>query len=382
MLIITARRIIILAAVFWFLCGTSLADTRWTPSIGVSATHDDNIQFVRSDPVDDYVYAIEPVLKLDYGQELTQFSAEGRVLIRRYQDNSELDDEIYRFNFDGNTNFSERFGLKGGYKFIKDTTLDSELEEIGRVSIREDRMSHRAKLAPNFKLTERVSVGLDGSYRSVEYDSDAFVDYVVRDISLPVRWRLVTLMDMIYISPGYTDRDSDLTHSESYSIRIGWNHETTERLNLNFAIGARYTELEQKDTKEKDTGWNGLASLILNYKFETGNLMVDFERNLQNTAAGDQVDVTRVTPRLRWNLTERFGVQLNGSYYITKTEGNQNSHTTEYLTAGSDLLYNLTENYVIFIGYEYSQEYQKDIQPDPRAERNRIWAGLRFDFPM
>ena len=290
---------------------------------------------------------------------------------------------------DGRTKITERFNLRGRYKFIKDTTLDSELEETGRIFVREERLSHDALLAPSFNLTERTNIGVTGRYRNVGYDSDAQVDYSVWSFGLPVRWRLATQIDTIYINPGYTYRDSDTSNSDSYTVRLGWAHETTERLNLDLSVGTRYTEHERIETDgannrtvlEEET-WNVLGELKLRYTFETGDLFLDFKHDLGNTANGEQVNVTRIITRLRWDFSERMGLELGGRYYYTQTEGDINDDTTDFIQIKPELYYNLTEEHLLFIAYEYSQEDQNDIENEPRAERNRIWAGIRLNFPM
>ena len=75
-------------------------------------------------------------------------------------------------------------------------------------------------------------------------------------------------------------------------------------------------------------------------------------------------------------------MELRGRYVYAKNEGENNTDTTEYYQVGPEIFYNLTENHVIFIAYDYAQDYQKDLQVDPRAERNRIWAGVSLNFPI
>lgn len=359
------------------------AEIRWTPKLYLFAVYDDNVFFDRTnDTEEDYIYNVEPRLRIDYQQELTRWQAEGRVLLRRYQDFDELDDENYRFDFDGDTRVSERFKVKGSYEFIKDSTFDSELEETGRIFAREDRFSHKAMLIPNFDVTERLNIGVSGRYRDVEYDSDTKVDYYVWDVGLPIRRKLATEIDTVYIQPGFTRRETDTRRSNSYNFRIGWDRDTTERLNLNFSVGVRYTEDELLATGEEENNWGGLGNLILNYIFETGDLKLDIYHDLLNTANGDLVNVSRVLADLRWYFTERLGVLLRGRYYYTRTEGEDDNTDTQYIEAGPDIFYHLTREHIFFVGYQYSQDYQNDLDTDKRAERNRIWAGFRFNFPL
>jgi Putative beta-barrel porin 2 len=373
----------LISQIIFMLPGKASAHTRWTPSVDLAAMYDDNILFGGTETIDDYVYTIHPQLKLEYDQEVTQIHSNGGVIFRRYQDNDQFNDEIYNFDINAGTNLSERFRLGSFYRFIKDTTLDSELKETGRIFTREDRMSHSAGLSPTFNLSERTSIGLDGGYRNVTYDSHNFVDYAAWDVSLPVRWKLRTQIDSVYLSPGYSDNDSDTTHSKSYNFRIGWTHKATERLNLDMSLGPRYTELERLSTGETDKSWNGVGILKMGYTFETGLLTIDFRRGLESSASGDQVDVSRVLTTLRWDFAERVGTELNGSYYYTKTEGKNIDDSTEYLQAGAELFYHVTENHILFVAYEFSQEKLKNTtESTPRAERNQVLAGIRLNFPI
>ena len=272
--------------------------------------------------------------------------------------------------------------MDGSYDFIKDTTLDSELEETGRIFIREDRFSHNASLGTSFNLTERTSIGLSGRYRNVTYDSDNNTDYSKWSVGLPVRWLLATQIDTVYISPGYAYSDSDANQAKSYNFRIGWDHLTTERLTLRLSAGVRYTEIKDLETGETDENWGGLGNLKLNYDFQTGSVLLDFERNLENTADGNQVDVSKVGLGLRWNFSQRTGMELKGRYYYTTTEGKTSDDTTEYFEAGPNLFYKLTENHKIFIAYDYSHEKYKDAPNSPNVDRQRVWAGISLNFPM
>jgi hypothetical protein len=364
------------------LSGAAQADVLWTPSVEIGGMYSDNILFSHTDPVDDYIYTIEPALQLDYLQELTEIHTQGSVLVRRYQDNDDLDDENYNFDFNGEIKPTERVGVIGSYELIKDTTLDSELLETGSVFIREDRLSQEGRLVPYFNLTERMRIDLGGRYRAVDYDSDTEVDYSVWDVFLPLRWRLVTQIDSIYISPGYSYRDSDANSSESYKLKLGWDHDSTERFNFKFAVGARYTEHEQSDTGETDEKWNGLADLRLEYKYETGKLNTEFQHDLRTAADGDQVNLTKVLASLLWNFTERAGIRLYGRYYYTITEGRTVKEKREFYLVGSRLFYHLTRNHRIFIAYDYAQDNQKDLAVEPRVDRQRIWAGVSLNFPM
>lgn len=359
--------------------GIVQADIRWTPSVEVSAIHDDNVQFSANNAIDDTIYAIRPGVRLNYDHELTKIAANGRVLIRKYNDNDDLDDQVYQFDLKANTKFTERFYLRGGYEFIKDTTLDSELEEVGRIFFREDRINHKATLSPSFNLTERTSIGISGRYGNVAYDSDTKIDNTLWSVGLPVRWRLNTQLDSIQIGPSYTCRESDINRSDNYYFNLGWDRKTTERFTFKALIAARWTELENIETGEKNDSTGVKGDLKFKYGFETGSLAIDLNQNLTYTANGEQVDVSRVILTLKWNFTERMGMKLKGRYYHTRDENEGGDNSSEFMQAGSELFYNLTENHNVFIAYQYARD--DNDNSDTQAERNRVWAGINFNFP-
>ena len=98
----------------WFF-GPLHADILWTPALSLTGVYDDNIQFNRTNPEDDFIYEIEPELRFDYNQERTQINADGKVIFRRYQDNDDLNNEVYDFEIKGKSNLTERFLLKMEY---------------------------------------------------------------------------------------------------------------------------------------------------------------------------------------------------------------------------------------------------------------------------
>lgn len=377
-----AQWLMMLITIQCLLFGVAQADTRLVPSVELNGKYDDNILFSHVDPTDDYIYTLKPAFELDYRQELTQLNTKGSVLVRRYQDNDDLDDENYNLDLMGEIKATERGGVRGSYELIKDTTLDSELLETGRIFIREDRVSQEGRLVPYFNLTERMRIDLGGRYRVVDYDSDAEIDYSVWDVFMPLRWRLATEIDSIYLSPSYSYRDSDANSSKSYKFNVGWEHESTERLSFNFSVGARYTEHERSDNSETEKKWNGIGDLKLEYKFETGAFNTEFKHDLRTSADGNQVNLTKVIASLRWNFTERAGIRLNGRYYYSETEGETDEDKREYFQVGPQLYYHLTKHHLIFLAYDYAQDYQKERTIEPRADRQRIWAGVSLNFPM
>jgi hypothetical protein len=60
------------------------ADLDLKPSLALSARYDDNIDFSRTDPIDDYSSIIQPIIILDYQTERSRLSAGADVSFVNY----------------------------------------------------------------------------------------------------------------------------------------------------------------------------------------------------------------------------------------------------------------------------------------------------------
>lgn len=85
---------LIIAAVLFLCAGAAYsADVTITPSISLRGEYDDNVDFSRTNKVDDYAGTVSPALSIDYVTD--RFTMRGQTLfgIVRYADYSEYDRE-------------------------------------------------------------------------------------------------------------------------------------------------------------------------------------------------------------------------------------------------------------------------------------------------
>jgi len=357
------------------------ADYILVPSIKAFAQHNDNIEFSRVNTKDDNIFTVIPGLKLDYDSVTTKILADLKMEIDRYQEEDDFDNEFYNANVNLAHKLTQRFSTNAAFGFTKDTTLESELVETGRIQYREDRYRYDAGAGIRYSLTELVSLSLNYAYNNIDYKSDTKVDYDRHRVWFSVGKLLKSQVDRIYVTPGYSLRDSDENRVSSYNLNFGWRHGLSETFSLLVEVGGRYTENENKDTDEKDYTWGGVVNFRFIKRTERSETDLGYARNLATTADGREVDVDKVKLSFLWAFTERFKAGIEGRFYYTRDEKEDEDVYTRYFELRPSMRYMMTENSSLLVNYTYSLEYDEDKAPNERAERNRVWLGVAFNFP-
>jgi hypothetical protein len=355
-------------------------DLTLNSTLAVSGRYDDNVLFSRVDVIEDYMSIINPVLSLDYLSEQTKLQLGADVSANYYLEETDLNTIIQKYFFDSITDISERVNLKANFDYIKDTLLDSELEETGRLFNREDRRQYVADGKLRFKLTQLSSVDTKYKFSRTDYEEDFRED---RDLHIAgVNYiRLFNEgLDSLAIGPEYRLSYSNSYESDTYSLKIGWRHKSSEMGTYNFLVGGRYTSEESRQTsKEKDsTGF--VADIYYNLKGEISEMNIGYRRNINYDADGDLREIDHVYTKLGYQITERMRYYLNASYYQTRLEQAENGNRTRYFDILSWVKFRLTETYALNLSYRYSQGYDES-EEDRNVTRNQVQLSLVLWLP-
>jgi hypothetical protein len=373
----------------WFVCvflnviilpeHLTAQDITLIPSIRVQGEYDDNVTFSRTEELDDYVATISPALTFDYATRLLDVRSILRLDILRYADESRLDTENQRYDLEGDYQVLERLRLTAGALYIKDTTLDSELEETGLITRREDRERWSGNAGFSYAVNEVSDVGVNYSYTDTEYDSRGNVDYDVNSVVFSYDHRLKTQTDVVTVQPYYMDYDSQLSEVKNYGVSLGWFHAFTEKWTLTAFLGIRYTETEGQGFSEEN--WGGVADIYVKNRGEIFDWTAGYNRALEYSSQGEPIDRDRMYFRGNRRITRRFSVGLDGSLYFSESEGDRDNEDSRYFYLTPRLTYWITENYFLEWAYRYSNSRDKTLDSNKVAERNRVWVSVNFKFP-
>jgi hypothetical protein len=366
----------------FFVTGEIYAETNISPSLGLMQEYNDNIFFTRENKVDDSITRVIPAIRLNYATELLNLSGLALWDSYFYWDNNDLNYTIQNYVLDGKYRLTERWDISGNAGYLKDTTLDSELEDTGVVGIRQDRERIDAGAETTYAVSERSSLGLGYDYRKINYQRPSSVDNELNRFRLTYNRRLANQIDVFSLFPEFTYGTSDQWDAYNYTLNFRWTHQFDPTLRSSFRIGPRFTQIDYKDERDDKNNWGGVLEAWIEKRGEVTVGRLNLSNRLQTRSNGEIVIVSRLLGDLDHRLTERLGIGFNGGLYYTRPikELEPKEGDTWYYLLQPSLFYRLTENYLLRLLYSFDQEIQPDFD-NQRRNRQRIWLRLDFDFP-
>ena len=359
-------------------------DVTVVPSITLRGEYDDNVYFTRTDEISDYLAIISPGLKLDYATEVFNIRGSGLVDVLRYVDEKDINTENQRYTINGGYQLMERWALSGDFSYIKDTTLDSELEETGIVYVREDRERFNAGAGLSYQVSELSDMGVNYAYSKTDYDEIGFEDYNTNLVSLSYNRKFNDGVDVFTIRPRYSRGSSDESDVDGYRLNFGWTHLPSETYRLRVFLGGRYAVQNFKDDRDTNGNWGGVADISLQKRAETHSVTIGVGSDIYLRPDTDELSqVYKIYCNLTRRVTERFSAGVNSRLSLTQPDDADAIYDKEiwYFTVTPSLSYRLTENHSLRLSYSYQQQYDRNIEDDPRIARNRVWLSLNFNFP-
>lgn len=381
---ISYKRYVVFTVFVFMILGTKIyaAEMSLTPAVSLRGAYDDNVLFNTTEEVEDYTSIISPSIEMDYNTE--RGAVDGRALldIINYKEEEQLNTTNQRYELGGSYNLSERLAVQAEGVYIFDTTLESDLEETGRFTFREDRKRYDIMPGIFYAITERSNLNMDYTYRNVDYEFDESVDYTINRIRLRYNYKLNNGLDTLSVRPAYTLNESDTSKRHAYRFDIGWTRDVTEIYRLSAFIGYRRTEQDYKDERDNQTNNGGVVDIRFQRKGERSDMRFGYSRDLALTASGGLIEVDRFRLRVFYRIWERFGAGFEGRLYFTRDVDEDVNEDSQYFKVEPWIQYNLTENHTLGLHYDYSEEYDDALDSNRTASRSRVWLTLNFRFPQ
>lgn len=359
-------------------------DVTVTPSIALRGEYDDNVYFTTTDEISDYLAIISPALTFDYASELINLEAVGIVDVLRYLDENDINTENQRYTINGGYRFMERWALSGNFSYIKDTTLDSELDEVGIVYVREDRERFNAGAGLSYQVSELSDMGVNYAYSKTDYDEIGLEEYNTNNVSLSYNRKFNDGIDVFTISPSFERWNLDVSDVDGYRLNFGWTHLPSETYRLEVFLGGRYTVQNFEDDRDTTGNWGGLADINLRKRTETHSLLIGAGTDIYLRPDTDELSqVYKIYCNLTRRVTERFSAGVNSRLSLNQPDDADAVNDKEiwYFTVIPSLSYSLTEKHSLQLSYSYQHIYDKNLENDRRYDRNRVWLSLNFNFP-
>jgi hypothetical protein len=360
------------------------ADVTVTPQLAVSGSYDDNILLAADDKVSSSIITVMPSFNLDYRTLLSNLKLQADWHFLSYLDESDLNRTNQYYRLSGDRRLTERWSTSANINFYRDTTLNTYLQETGRVIDRVERDYFEAGASVTHDITQLSSISAGYMYRTARYDDDGFTDYDNHNASVYYSKRLKNERDTFSIGPTYYHRTNDYNDVDSYTLDIGWIRNWTSITRSSATIGVRYVNVKQKSDGSENDNVGAKASVNITSLGLASRITLRYFHDLRTTEEGADVNVDNLYLEYRRSITERFGAEINGRLVFSYKLFNEQSDLNDerYYWIEPNLFYRLTRNMEVSLRYRYQNNIEYFTIGSQTRERNIVWLQLSYGFPI
>lgn len=370
------------ALVLWSVSATQAAEIQVSPFASVRTEYNDNILFERQSPLSDALTRLGAGVDWEASTERMKLEAFTFLELERYRDGIEQDTENWRLEIDGLYLVTPRLRISGKLLYTKDTTLESEIEEIGAPRSRDDRNRYRGQAGFFYRYTMRTNIAGGYSFYRSEYESDRNVDVDDHLFSVFLIHRFNESRDSISFGGMYSRSLSETRNRDSFSMNIGWRHRFAETFQFRGNLGVRYTIKDfASPRREDEDSSGGIVDVSLLRRGETLDARLGFRRDLRISSAGEDLVVDNLYTGMNYRFAPRWVLGMEGNLFFTKEDGDVELENSRFFEFASSLSYLLTKEHEIQIGYSYAIYKDRELDDNQVAERNRVWLTFQFRFP-
>ncbi|WP_297527154.1 hypothetical protein [Thiohalobacter sp.] len=392
------------------------------PSLKATSRYDDNVRLLPENEQSAAEFALTP--RLPFGRRTERSELEGVLdfRVRRFN-RSDLDTNDARFDLNGYYLASERSRLTLDLSLVRDTTLDTELDDTGVVYSRVRRNSRTLSPGLTHIFNEKTRGSLTLGLTRVDYADEATTglrDYENRSATASVnrQWSQKTVLTA---SLGWSryQREDDSVRSDNTQLTLGAEHRFTERSRLSAYAGTRRTETRVStgatacpdgtvfdafglffglppcvDTatgtrsdfvtitlSSTSRSSGSVFGLTATHEFETGELSVDASRSITPQASGQGL---LISDRLGFSATHGFTETLSGRlglnwYRASATDDAIGAVDRTYITFTSGLRWQPRRDWSFSLAYRYRKQDREATLGS--ATGNVVSLALNYAWP-
>ncbi|MEA2084741.1 MAG: hypothetical protein U9O82_11035 [Thermodesulfobacteriota bacterium] len=175
----TGRLVLILSVLGSLQLGWQEAAARdwyFSPELNIAEKYDSNIFFSRHDPEDDWITQVTAGGTLAGRSERSQCRLDAIMIAEKYLDNDDLDETLGDIKLSLSRWWSPKFQTTWSSYGKRDTTLETVLEENGKVTKRENRYRYGSSILFDYKWSERLSFDTEAGWSQSHYPDEGLTD--------------------------------------------------------------------------------------------------------------------------------------------------------------------------------------------------------------
>ena len=372
------------------------ADWAFSPSISLTQKYDSNLQFTSQNAESDFYTILKPVFTLTGETETTKFKMDTTVRGEKYFKHDELDDILYDTRSTLSHAFSERFNTELTAAFVRDTTLETQLEQAGLATIRAERYLFDSGLKETYALSDRFSLSATEGIQSAIYPSGIHPDSNTWQVGIGPSY-LLSPKDTLTFSSTYASADfEDTSTINTFQEVAEWKRALSETTSLRLGAGWRFTSttfqvlslavtpqgnlaLVKSDLKTDDNApvFYGVLEKAWSERFST---TLSAGKEQYNSADAVTYDRTYAGLGLKYSLSDLTKLAFDTRYDHNEESGGANE-VTDYIRFLPSIERKLSERFVVRLAGLYEHEDQKISAREFSIERFSTWVELTYLWP-
>jgi len=413
-----------LSAILMVIVSPSAISAEWTmdPAITLRSGYNDNIRLTSAPHDSVWETDITPSARFGFATENKGVFGKASTSIRRFtggsglESSSALDREDYHLDIQSHYRTElDRFEL--GLITIRDSTLDSELDETGQViSNRATRTKYSVLPSWSRRLDELTRLELGYAFTKVDYSDEPpgsnLVEYDYEVISASLS-RQFTPKVQASLATAYSKYKPDSgAESDTITAQIGISRSFSETFSTSWLAGIRQTTTDRPVptgiclfppagsnstfpgctgggipiqtgvTNEEQKNNGSVFSISVTKLLETGLLGLDLSRASNPGGTGELLDTTRLQLTGEYGISERLDssmtVELSNIETIANSSGNPDQTDRDLLRIVPRLSWKWQRDLYLSAHYEYTKNENNFTSGGGSATRNAFYLTLRY----
>lgn len=357
------------------------AELAFTPRLELTQEYNNNILFTEENTVSDMETRIKPEFHAAVAEENYSLTGGGFLRVREYWDENVFDTVEYSMDLSAAIQPIPRLEARASGSYLKDTTLESEIEATGLVLTRNDRWKTEGSAGLGYLVGERATLDFDATYRRVEYEDRDLVDYEATALEVSFIRVMKNERDAISALFYAADYDFDRNTTNDYGGILGYRYQITERGALQLAGGARFTRSRVETPRRtfREDEWGGLADIALSWESETGSVHLGYVLELAPTGRGEAIEKHRGYITVAYRFSERITGKVYSDYFDSKSLEDDPRIDENLFRARPSLIVRLSERIWARLSYEHAR--LRNNRDDTSAIRDRVYLSVTATWP-
>ena len=366
----------------------------WTvdSSMSVRGEFNDNLTLTVSSPGSVWGTRVTPAMKFQYATETLEILLDSSVQQVNFFGNKNNQESFTNLYFPLSVNYvreKDEFGFFA--TFVRDNTLQSELDETGVVVDFQQRTRREGQGVWGHEITERFKLISSYTFTDVTFEEERNVGlfgFQIHTASIGGEYELTedkkTLLNGGFLYVNHHAPDTQF-FSQTIGIETGVTHQFSETLHGSVTASGRYVRIRDQTggVQQRSNELIWLAGGSLAKKWERTNIRVEASRNLRPSGRGVLLETTQGHLSLLHEITEQLSVAMRGSIILSESAGRSSGSSSRVLTTRfwriePSLSWRWSEQWYTDLFYRYSQRKTKG---DRSATSNNVIIQLRYDLP-